>query len=83
MKNNLLTEIKDFKNDVRNNGMFVNTYLNKRKEFIQRIEKSSNQSLKFFRILYFNDLISKEQYFDFKNKIDYARKYYKQRLSFY
>ena len=83
MKNNLLTEITDFKNDVKCNGMCISTYLNKRKEFLQRIELSSNRNLKFFRILYFNNLITKEQYIDFKTRIDDARKYYKQMLSFY
>ena len=83
MKNNLLSEITDFKNDVKINGMFVTTYLNKRKEFLQRIELSSDRNLKFFRILYFNNLITKEQYIDFKMRIANARKYYKQMLSFY
>ena len=50
MENNLLTEITDFKNDVKHNGMVITTYLNKRKEFLQRIELSSDRSLKFFRI---------------------------------
>ena len=83
MKNNLLTEITDFKNDVKHNGMVITTYLNKRKEFLQRIELSSDRSLQFFRILYFNNLITKEQYIDFKTRIDNARKYYKRVLSFY
>lgn len=83
MKNNLLIEITDFKNDVKHNGMFITTYLNKRKEFIKRIELSSDRSLQFFRILYFNNLITKEQYIDFKTRIDDARKYYKRVLSFY
>ena len=83
MENNLLTEITDFKNDVKHNGMFISTYLNKRKEFLQRIELSSDKNLKFFRILYFNNLITKEQYIDFKTRIDDARKHYKRVLSFY
>ena len=83
MKNNLLIEITDFKNDVKHNGMFISTYLNKRKEFLQRIELSSDRSLQFFRILYFNNLITKEQYIDFKTRIDDARKHYKRVLSFY
>lgn len=83
MKNNLLIEITDFKNDVKHNGMVITTYLNKRKEFLQRIELSSDRNLKFFRILYFNNLITKEQYIDFKMRIANARKYYKQMLSFY
>ena len=83
MENNLQTEITDLKNDVKHNGMVITTYLNKRKEFLQRIELSSDRSLKFFRILYFNNLITKEQYIDFKMRIDNARKYYKQMLSFY
>ena len=82
MKNNLLIEITDFKNDVKHNGMFISTYLNKRKEFLQRIELSSDRSLQFFRILYFNNLITKEQYIDFKTRIDDARKHYKRVLSF-
>lgn len=83
MRNNLLTEITDFKNDVKTNGMFITTYFNKRKEFLQRIESTSNNNIKFFKVLYFNDLISKDQYLDFKVRIDDARKYYKSVLSFY
>lgn len=83
MKNKLLTEIIDFKNDVRNNGMVITTYLNKRKEFIQKIESASTKSMEFFMVLYFYDLISKEQYLDYKMRIDNARKLYKQELSFY
>ena len=83
MKNNLLTEITDFKNDVKHNGMVITTYLNKRKEFLQRIELSSDKNLKFFRILYFNNLITKEQYIDFKTRFADARKHYKRVLSFY
>ena len=83
MRNNLLLEITDFKNDVKTNGMFITTYLNKRKEFIQKIESTSANNMKFFKILYFNDLISKDQYLDFKVRIDDARKYYKSVLSFY
>ena len=83
MKNNLLVEITDFKNDVRTNGMFITTYLNKRKEFIQKIESASANNMKFFKILYFSNLISKDQYLDFKIRIDDARKQYKRMLSFY
>ena len=83
MKNNLLTEIINFKNDVRCNGISLITLLNKRKEFLYKIELSSNNSLKFFRILYYMDLISQDQYIDFKIRIADARKYYKGILSFY
>ena len=83
MRNNLLTEIQDFKNDVKTNGMFITTYLNKRTEFLNRIELSSKSSLKFFRNLYYMDLISKDQYINYKMRIDDARRYYKGVLSFY
>jgi len=83
MKNNLLSEITDFKNDVKFNGMPIITYLNKRKEFLQRIESASDNNMKFFSILYFNDLISKDQYVDYKMKVADARKQYKGMLSFY
>lgn len=83
MRNNLLTEITDFKEDVKNNGMFITTYLNKRKEFLQKIESASDNDMRFFKILYFSNLISKDQYIDYKMKIDDARKYYKEMLSFY
>jgi len=83
MENKLLTEITDFKNDVKENGMVINTYLSKRKELIQKIESASTKSIEFFRVLYFYDLISKEQYLDYKMRIDNARKLYKQELSFY
>lgn len=36
MKNKLLTEIIDFKNDVRNNGMVITTYLNKRRSLYRK-----------------------------------------------
>lgn len=83
MRNNLLTEITDFKEDVKNNGMFITTYLNKRKEFLQKIESASANNMKFFKILYLSNLISKDQYIDYKMKIADARKYYKGMLSFY
>ena len=83
MKNNLLVEITDFKKDVKNNGMFITTYLNKRKEFLQRIELASDNNMRFFKLLYFNGLISKDQYIDYKMKIADARNYYKGILSFY
>jgi chlorite dismutase len=83
MENKLLTEITDFKNDVKENGMVINTYLSKRKELIQKIESANTKSIEFFRVLYFYDLISKEQYLDYKMRIDNARKLYKQELSFY
>lgn len=83
MRNNLLAEITDFKDDVKTNGMFITTYLNKRKEFLQKIESASDNDMRFFKILYFSNLISKDQYIDYKMKIDDARKYYKEMLSFY
>lgn len=83
MRNNLLAEITDFKDDVRTNGMFITTYLNKRKEFLQKIETASNNNMKFFKVLYFSNLISKDQYINYKMRIDDARKYYKGVLSFY
>ena len=83
MRNNLLAEITDFKDDVKANGMFITTYFNKRKEFLQRIESASDSSLKFFRILYYMDLISQEQYVDYNMKVADTRKYYKSVLSFY
>ena len=83
MKNNLLAEIVNFKNDVKSNGMYINIYLNKRKEFINKIEYARDRELKFFRILYFYSLISREQYFEYRERINNARKYYKKILSFY
>ena len=83
MNNNLLTEITDFKNDVRFNGMPIITYLNKREYFLQRIESASANNMKFFKVLYFSNLISQDQYIDYKMKVDDARKYYKGMLSFY
>jgi len=83
MNNKLLDEIINFRNDVKIKGMYLNDYLNKRKVFLSRIECASNKGLKFFRILYFYNYISREQYMEFKIKIDDARKYYKKILSFY
>ena len=82
MKNNLLKEIEDFKTEVKTKGMYIDTYLKTRKEFIQKIELASENSLRFIRIIYFKSLITKEQYIDYKMRIANARKYYKQMLSF-
>lgn len=80
---NLRNDILDFKNTVSNQGMCINTYLNKRKDFIQKIELASKRSSNFISILYYKELISQQQYLDYKMKIDRSRKYYKQLLSFY
>ena len=82
MKNNLLKEIEDFKTEVKTNGMYIDTYLKRRKEFIPKIELAGENSLRFIRIIYFKSLISKEQYIDYKMRIADAMKYYKQMLAF-
>ena len=83
MKSNLLKEIEDFKTELKTNGMYIDTYLKIRKEFIQKIELAGENSLRFIRIIYFKSLISKEQYIDYKMRIADAMKYYKQMLAFY
>lgn len=82
MKSNLLKEIEDFKTELKTNGMYIDTYLKRRKEFIQKIELAGENSLRFIRIIYFKSLISKEQYIDYKMRIADAMKYYKQMLAF-
>lgn len=82
MKSNLLKEIEDFKTEVKTNGMYIDTYLKRRKEFIQKIELAGENSLRFIRIIYFKSLITKEQYIDYKMRIADAMKYYKQILAF-
>lgn len=82
MKSNLLKEIEDFKTELKTNGMYIDTYLKIRKEFIQKIELAGENSLRFIRIIYFKSLISKEQYIDYKMRIADAMKYYKQMLAF-
>lgn len=82
MKSNLLKEIEDFKTEVKTNGMYIDTYLKTRKEFIQRIEKASVDRLNLLKIMYYRNLISNEQYIDYKMKIADAKKYYKQMLAF-
>lgn len=82
MKNNLLKEIEDFKTEVKTNGMYIDTYLKTRKEFLQKIELASENSLRFIRIIYFKSLITKEQYIDYKMRIADAMKYYKPMLAF-
>ncbi len=79
---NLKEEILDFKNEVTDKGMYMDTYLNKRKDFINRIDSYSIRSMKFFTYLYYLDLISKEQYLNMKDKIDKSMRYYKSLLSF-
>lgn len=83
MKSNLLKEIEDFKTEVKTNGMYIDTYLKRRKEFIQKIELASENSLRFIRIIYFKSLITKKQYIDYKMRIADTKKYYKQMLAFY
>ncbi len=80
---NLKNDILEFKNEVINNGMYMDTYLNKRKEFIEKIELSSKKSSNLITILYYNDLITQQQYIDYKTKIADARKKYKKMLTFY
>lgn len=80
---NLEKEIIEFKKDVLNTGMYMNTYLNKRKEFIQKIDYASDNSMKFFMYLLYLNLITVEQYIGVKIRIDNSRKYYKSMLSFY
>ena len=82
MKSNLLKEIEDFKTEVKTNGMYIDTYLKRRKEFIQKIELAGENSLRVIRIIYFKSLITKEQYIDYKMRIADAMKYYKQMLAF-
>lgn len=82
MKSNLLKEIEDFKTELKTNGMYIDTYLKRRKEFIPKIELAGENSLRFIRIIYFKSLISKEQYIDYKMRIADAMKYYKQMLAF-
>ena len=80
---NLKNDILNFKNEFTNKGMCMTTYLNKRKDFIQKIELAGNRSSNFITILYYKDLISQQQYIDYKIRIADARKRYKQMLSFY
>ena len=79
---NLKNDILEFKNEVINNGMCMTTYLKRRKDFIQMIDYESEKSMRFFSYLYFLHLISQEQYFNMKNRVDNSRKYYKRLLSF-
>ena len=53
MKSNLLKEIEDFKTELKTNGMYIDTYLKRRKEFIPKIELAGENSLRFIRIIYF------------------------------
>ena len=76
-------EIRDFKNIFFREGMYMETYLTKKKELLNRIDCLSEEKLKFFMYLLYLDLITREQYLDIKNKIDNLRKYYKSILSFY
>lgn len=80
---NLENQILDFKSEVINNGMCMTTYLNKRKDFINRIDDSSKKSMEFFKYLYYLDLISQQQYLNMREKVDNSKKYYKSLLSFY
>ncbi len=80
---NLKNDILEFKNEVINNGMCIDEYLNRRKDFIQMIDYESEKSMRFFSYLYFLHMISQEQYFNMKNRVDNSRKYYKMLLSFY
>ena len=80
---NLKNDILEFKNEVINNGMCIDEYLNRCKDFIQMIDYESEKSMRFFSYLYFLHMISQEQYCNMKNRVDNSRKYYKMLLSFY
>ena len=81
--NSLEREIIEFKDEVLSNGMQVDTYLNKRKEFIKKIDYASEKSIKFFICLLYLGMITQKQYLDMKFKIDNTRKQYKVMLAFY
>ena len=79
---NLKDEIEEFKIQVMN-GMYMKDYISKSIIIKNKIEKESEKCLKFFSNLYFLDLITMEQYFNMKTKVDNSRMYYKSLLSFY
>ena len=81
--NNLEKEIKEFKSEVLCKGMELDTYLKKRKEFINKIDYTCERNMKFFMYLLYLDMITKEQYISAKVKVENSRKNYKMMLSFY
>ena len=83
MENKLLKEINDFKYEVTNNGMYVDIYLSRRKELIQKIDWFCDICLNFFGYVLFIDMITHKQYLWIKEKIENSRKSYKVMLSFY
>ena len=83
MEDKIVKEINDFKYEVTNNGMYVDVYLSKRKELIQRIDGFCDKCSNFFGYVLFIDMITHEQYLWIKEKIEKSRKSYKTMLSFY
>lgn len=79
--NRLEKEIIEFKKEVLNSGMQLDTYLNKRKEFINKIDYTSERNMKFFMYLLHLDMITRQQYLDAKIKVDNFRKRYKSMLA--
>ena len=80
MCNKILDEIEDFKMSVNKGGITLDHYFKKSKQIKNKIDYESEKSMRFFRYLYFLDMISQEQYLKMKNKVDKSRKYYKSLL---
>lgn len=80
MCNKILDEIEEFKMSVNKGDITLDHYFKKSKQIKNKIDYESEKSMKFFRYLYFLDMISQEQYLKMKNKVDKSRKYYKSLL---
>lgn len=80
MSSKILNEIKDFNKVFNTGGITLEYYFNKKKQIKKKIDLKSEESLNFFRWLYFYDLITQHQYMEMKSKVDNSRKYYKSLL---
>ena len=77
MSNNIMQEIKEFKKVVSAEGITFDDYKMKSKIIKRKIDLLIEERLKILRCLYFMKRITKEQYINFKMKIEQARKQYK------
>lgn len=82
MSNNIVIEIKEFKNRVTAGGMTFDDYKMKSRIIKRKIDLLIEERLKILRFLFFSDRITKEQYLYFKMKIEQTRKHYKMLLSY-
>lgn len=82
MTNNIMQEINQFKKVVSAGSIAFEDYKTKSRIIKRKIDLLIEERLKILRCLYFMKRITKEQYLEFKWRIEETRKQYKMLLSY-